>query len=730
MATLVLTAVGTVLGGPIGGAIGALAGRQIDKAIFSGGTRSGPRLQDLKVQSSSYGDPLPLHFGTIRTAGTVIWSSELVEHENTSGGGKGQPKVKTYDYTASFAVAIAGRPIRSVGRIWADGNLLRGAAGDLKVGGEVRIHTGHGDQAPDPLMVQAEASGRCPAHRGVALVVFEDLQLASFGNRIPSLSFEVEADERCDVAAILSEIVPGASCASAGDAFEGFTIDRGSAGDTISAISSALPLATWVKDGSLVIAPADSSILPVATLPEPSANEDDRGRGAANGWSKRREPLPRISNCAVRYYDRARDFQPGFQRGKGRSEPGELQTVDLPATMSAAGARAIADRTTLRLAHAVERISYRTAEIDPSLLAAPLVRLPVAKGLWRIEDWEWQKDGVSLGLVSVPASSVPAASTFGGGDPGRFNSPDDLTVTATVLAAFELPWDGVSPDGEAPLCIAASSSGAGWKGAALFGRAGDGPSGLTDIGAAPPRRAVLGTTLGPIGAASPMLFDCITTIEIELAADDLVLGDADMVQLANGRNLALVGSELLQFARAVPLGGRRWQLSTLLRGRAGTEWAIATHGAPEAFVLLDSKVIRVPDTHAENFTEVVAVGLGDAVPVHAAICGQGSALRPLSPVHGKGEMLPDGSLRLTWTRRARGAWRWNDEVDTPLHEESEAWDIVAGEIDAPLGRFATGVPSLLVPVSTLASLGPAPHRFQVRQVGRTSMSKPLTIAIP
>ena len=72
MATLLLTAVGTVIGGPLGGAIGALVGRQVDAAIFGGRTVEGPRLKELAVQTSSYGSALPLHFGTMRTAGSVI----------------------------------------------------------------------------------------------------------------------------------------------------------------------------------------------------------------------------------------------------------------------------------------------------------------------------------------------------------------------------------------------------------------------------------------------------------------------------------------------------------------------------------------------------------------------------------------------------------------------------------------------------------------------------------
>ena len=80
MATLVLTAVGTAIGGPIGGAIGAMLGQQVDRAVFlSPKGRQGPRLSDLRVQTSSYGAAIPRLFGTVRVAGCVIWSTDLIE---------------------------------------------------------------------------------------------------------------------------------------------------------------------------------------------------------------------------------------------------------------------------------------------------------------------------------------------------------------------------------------------------------------------------------------------------------------------------------------------------------------------------------------------------------------------------------------------------------------------------------------------------------------------------
>src|SRR5919205_2057083 len=108
MATLVLSTVGTILGGPIGGAIGSLVGQSIDQQVFSSPKR-GPRLGDLAVQTSSYGTQIPRIYGSMRVAGSVIWATDLVESEQTSGA-KGQPDV-TYSYSVSLAVALSSRPV-------------------------------------------------------------------------------------------------------------------------------------------------------------------------------------------------------------------------------------------------------------------------------------------------------------------------------------------------------------------------------------------------------------------------------------------------------------------------------------------------------------------------------------------------------------------------------------------------------------------------------------------
>jgi hypothetical protein len=267
MATLVLTTIGTIVGGPIGGAIGAFVGQQIDQRLFAPKGRQGPRLNDLSLQTSTYGQPIPKLFGTMRVAGTVIWATDLREEKHSSGGGKGGGKVSTYSYSASFAVALSARRIRAVHRIWADGKLLRGEAGDWKSETGFRLYLGEEGQAVDPLIASAEASEGTPAYRGIAYALFEDFQLADYGNHIPSLTFEVEADEGPvaigEIAAVLSE---GAVIGDTEAALGGYAASGDSVRGAIEGLASAWPISVVYDEGVLRL--TDDTPEPIALAEE------------------------------------------------------------------------------------------------------------------------------------------------------------------------------------------------------------------------------------------------------------------------------------------------------------------------------------------------------------------------------------------------------------------------------------------------------------------------------
>jgi hypothetical protein len=211
MATMLLQYAGGLAGGMLGGPVGAMLGRAlggiagsvVDQSLF-GGKMEGPRLGNLQVLSSQEGAAIPALWGKARLSGQVIWAAPIVEHKKKQkAGGKGGPSISEYSYTASFAVGICEGPISRIGRIWADGNEIDPARFPF------RLYLGTETQKPDSLIASLE--GKPPAYRGLAYVVFTDLPLAPFGNRVPQLSFEVfrqAASVAREVKAIC--IIPGA----------------------------------------------------------------------------------------------------------------------------------------------------------------------------------------------------------------------------------------------------------------------------------------------------------------------------------------------------------------------------------------------------------------------------------------------------------------------------------------------------------------------------------------
>lgn len=206
MATLVLQTIGSVVGGAIGGPIGATLGRLvgglggafIDQALqphASPRYAIGPRLKSMDGITSTEGAGVPRVYGRARIGGQMIWATRFLERssfsfENAPRGGKGTspsaPKINiTYSYYANFAIALCEGPIAFVRRIWADG-----AEVDMTTL-PIRIYTGTEDQEPDPLIAAKEGAGNVPAYRGLAYIVFDDLPLAPYGNRIPQFTFEV-----------------------------------------------------------------------------------------------------------------------------------------------------------------------------------------------------------------------------------------------------------------------------------------------------------------------------------------------------------------------------------------------------------------------------------------------------------------------------------------------------------------------------------------------------------
>jgi len=203
MARLAIGVGGAIIASAVGlpPGVGLLAGTALGTVLFPPDpvVTRGPRLEDLKIQVSTLGRPIPRLHGTYQIAGNVIWSSGIKETtvtEKVGGKGLAGPSQKhvRYLYSASFAVGLCAGPIGGVLRIKADNKLIadyRASNTGPTVGnGTIRIYLGTESQRADPLIQAHKGVAESPAYRGLAYVVFEELQLADFGNRIPNITVE------------------------------------------------------------------------------------------------------------------------------------------------------------------------------------------------------------------------------------------------------------------------------------------------------------------------------------------------------------------------------------------------------------------------------------------------------------------------------------------------------------------------------------------------------------
>lgn len=723
MATLLLTAVGTAFGGPIGGAIGGLIGRQVDGEIFGGRAQEGARLSELSVTTSSYGQAIPRVFGRMRVAGTVIWSTDLAEQSQKQGGGKGSPSTTTYTYSVSFAVALSSTPIAGVGRIWADGNLLRGSAGDLKVEGQMRTYLGDGLEAVDPI-IAADKGEFAPAFRDTAYVVFEDLQLSDFGNRIPALTFEVFAKNEAQVT--LAEFVPKSLQGDSGEGLDfarGFADEGGSIAYSLSAIDRVYPLTCVVANGGLNL--ASKAALPEAliVLPEQLSQEDSED---ADVRFKQRADRDAGQSIALRYYDEDRDYQPGIQRAVGRRGAGREQSIDLPATLNADGAKQLANSTANRSRWRREQVTWRIGELNPQIRPGSVVKLPNSPGNWLIKNWEWFDRGIELGLERI----APTTSAVVGGDAGTTISPIDIPAPATRLTVFEVPPDGSGDIDTPQIFAAASAANPSWSGAALYVEQG---TALVPIGSAGRGRSASGILSTQIAPSSARYFEPAAHFLVSVVGSDLVFSNSDLVGIANGANRIIVAGEIIQFVEAEKLGATLWKLSGLLRGRGGTDDLAAIGHAPGTEVaLIDDGLtqlnhLQVPSS---STTRIAAIGRGDEQPVYANLQNAGLSRRPPSPVHPRCELITGNAMKYRWTRRARGQWQWDEISEVALIENQERYLIGYGSSAVPYRSWESTEPrfelSDALKIELLNDFGAS--ALWVRQVGTYAQSPRLILA--
>lgn len=720
MATLVLTALGSAFGGPVGGAIGAFLGQQADSAIFgSGPRREGPRLKELEVQTSSYGTEIPAIYGAMRVAGTVIWASDLIEQRSVSGGSKGRPGTVMYSYSVNLAVAVSSKSIVRIGRVWADGNLLRGASGDLKVETELRVYYGHEDQLVDPLLYASESAGTSPAYRGIAYVVFEGLQLADFGNRIPSFTFEIfEREGAVALHQLLNEASEGLIQGATPETVDGYALQGQDLRSSIAPLVSSFPvtlrpmkqamvLESWF-DGPSVALPGNSvTRIDGKAVDRPAQTHLAKGKSA--------------SAFALRHYEPERDYQAGLQRFGASQGDRRDQQFDLPASLTAAKARRLAALQWLQQsASRVQRSEVQAFNMNPPKLGqrtgeggSKVTEIGYLDGCIRISSAGWTV------LDTLPAS--PA-------DPGRDIATPDMAAGQTLLQIVDLPALAEPLPTQPSIGVVAAGTGEGWRRAALS--RGEGVA-LVDIGrtAAP---ANFGFLQAPLPPHPVYLIDYANRPLVRAAHAGMSFPAGSGDALSINAPLIHISGEYIKYATCEQVGPTDYRLSGIIRGCFGTEGAMAMHAigtpltliTPEDVARFDALGLPVGAT-----ATIEAIGVGDVLPVEATLEDVGLAVRPLSPTHLNIVRDQSQNLNLSWVRRSRLDGGWRDYGDLQLDEPRLTFEMRIEQAGILLAVFETQSESLQIAAEVINGWGrPAGTLLTclVRQVGQHAISVPCT----
>lgn len=672
------------------------------------------RIEDLQdiIGGSQYGASIPILFGTGRIAGNLVWAAKPVEHKrttSTSSGGKGGSEITqtttTYWYTCSFAVMLCAGPVYGVSKIWAGGQLIydlsaAASAGSISasnalMANHLTIYTGTDTQGQDPTIVSDKGAANTPAYRGRVLLVFRDLDLTPYNNRIPTMQAEVveygqlyggnqiTALKR-SVGAVLLDLCTRAGVnpskidvSQLSDELSGIQVDRGSYRDAIQHMIEAFAVRPVSSGNALKFRPS------TLTATDATVSSDELGQsnpgtiGTRVEVTRKRDfDLPR--RVTVGYADFARQDERNTQ-SRQRMAPGGSKNdvmIDLPMLLDAQTAARIAETRLYRAW--VEREKYRLS-LPPKYLkldAGDILSVSDGSTTYRMRatriafgyNGQVNVDGVAYD----PAVSTSTA----GGATGSGASPNIPDVGGTTAHLLDLP--SLRDDlADARMYFAAAGASAGWKAATLYVSV-DGGVNYASVGRIDPK-SVIGTTVNALSnppATGAAVWDTVSTVDVDVLSGTLEgLSDA---LVYSGGNAALIGNEIIQFANATLISAGRYRLSRLLRGRRGTEWAMSGHSTGERFVMLatcGTATMQLAAMGSTRLYKMVPDGLSLTDVGSQSFTWTAEGLRPLSPVQAKAGRDGSANITLTWIRRSRVGQEMPSGADIPLGEASEVYEV-------------------------------------------------------
>lgn len=391
--------------------------------------------------------------------------------------------------------------------------------------------------------------------------------------------------------------------------------------------------------------------------------------------------LPR--RVSVRYRDITReyDLNEQYQERLQTSAINE-RILDLPVVLNSSEAAGVAQTTLFRAW--VERSTYTfvlpPAEAYLRLEPADVVTVQAGNATHEIllTQTNLLPDGriECSGVRNNSATYTPNAVGVDGSAP-----PTSLIAASlTHGVILDIPQLHASHSATSVLCAMQPYGGTWYGGVLSLSR--DSEQSWAVVAKQAPPAAVMGVSVDALGTPlTTAMVDKATSVTVifPIGAPSSVTRD----QLLNGANTFAIGAagrwEIVGAQNCELVSGNTYVLSELLRGRFGTEWAVATHAAGDSVVLLDDTRIgssSLPasdldksyhwrflsyDQSLDTASSVVVPVTGVNMECYAPACIAGTR-HPVSM---------DWSF--SWKRRTRYNGEWRDYVNAPLNETTESY---------------------------------------------------------
>lgn len=474
---------------------------------------------------------------------------------------------------------------------------------------DLTFYPGDETQNPDPLIGGGGTSFQTPAYRGTAYVVLERLALEEFGNNVPTLQFEVEEANIRTFGEAIGTLLEEAGLTSSeydvgglNDVLRGYVIPGPQS--TVRAIRPLL------RANNIVVREVNGvlSFIKRGTERVIAVTAADLGARSGGGDVPQLISIKDVSDDSlpdevnVQYIDVQEKEERGSQRERriNNTTPATM-TLDLPITMTANEARAVASRELWTAWTNRQEVHFTLPPSYYLLDEQDVVTFNTGGVNYRIVITSIDR---GHNFVLSCKGLIEPSETFeypdAPGEPAD-NGPDDVIQAPPFLALAFMDFAplaslhvevvgayfGVAP----PDPNAIFSSAAIW-----MSTQGDVEADYQFL-AAIPNKSQMGVADTVLASGPHGYWDNVNTVDVTVWSGTLVNRTA--MDVLEGFNLAVIGNEMIGFQTATLLSTGKYRLSNLLRelgdtvssGHAVNDRFVPLSPGQLAFIALDQSLI-------------------------------------------------------------------------------------------------------------------------------------------